>query len=752
MFNKQKLLNILLSIFLFLFSSIYVAMAIDIDSKYNNIDSYKSYMLENDTVETGDIYNTFANFLFGIAKWIASITDFFLKYLYDNKALDNLADTLGDMSSRIYENLFGQLGALLFVISILFISFKYLLSNVRGLKDFINLFLAIGIGILWITNASTIIKGANTLSSELQGIIANSGNKITNNSGISGSSGTDLMREKAFEKMVEQPFIIINFNSLNSQGIKSISNNLSNEERINNLLSNQYNNSEKNMDDYLEENEMNGTDDLEDITKQNYYVSDESGGHKILVAIVSIFMNFLYMIPFNLISFFNFILQVQVLFFVLVFPFSIILSLLPNMSSNYIGVAKKIVGLYIVKAMLGLFVLFVDLIMSLVETIMNSAVATALTTYSVSTIIFFVALYSMYKKRTDIAKTLSKSKYTSDLSLGINGLSKVDDKINPLLNKGYENLKDMKNKFKGNNNIDNNIVQEAPSTNNYKEQEEVTRTNQELIDKKDIKQNEQLIDSYNLEKTKNSNDNNFKENQKNTISKEKDNNLLESNLNYNNSDEKQYERTSQNIKMNNDYLDSSLNENTSYDDYLNSTDYNSYKDYNNYNSENNQDYLIEKEEISNYDNPLDNIIDLFCQNYNDENSYVTYSGKNNNIQLDKPTYDNLLKRLDNNKEKLDSFIDYASESKEQGLYSNQTDIRRMENLVSYYEKNKDNINFNRNIQKDNKNVVRTPDYIKEQLNNINEYKSESSRKVTDEDMEEHRKFMEYLSEKNINNI
>lgn len=643
----KQIIYIILSTLILFFSTILIAYASNIDNKYKNIDSYKSYMLEIDTIAISDIYNTLANFFFGIAKFFANITDYFLKYLYDNKALDSIADVLSDLSIRIYSNLFSKLGALLFLLAVLYIGIRYLMRNGKGIRESLNLFIVIGIGILWITNAGVIIKNSNILSSELQGIIANSGNKITDITGISNeNNGIELMREKAFEKMVYEPFIIMNFNSLDLENIKNINNGLSSKERVENLLKEEHNKSEKTIDTYLEKNEMNNNDDFEDSSKQNYYISDEAGSHKILVSIVAIIMNMLYMIPFSMISFFSFIIQVQILFYILIIPFGLMLSIIPSFSHNYIGMFKKLIGLYLLKAMLGLLVLFIDILMALVAKIMQNTVSSALTTYSVSTIMFLVAIFSLYKKRTDIISTLSNNKYTGELYTGFNTFDKIGEKGKDLkLN--YDNYKTQKQNEKD------------------KAQEIINKINQGTYEDEEITH---------------------------TI----------------NNQSKIIERTSQ------------LEEENISNNYINDED-------------------ISNEDIEN-------------QNYNMEENNVTndklnYSGKNNNILLKQENYNNFLKRLDNDKEKLNKFIDYASQSKKKGLYINQTDTVRMENLVSYYEKNKNILNKNRTLQTDYKNTIKPPDYIKEQINDLSKEEKNKVRNITKKDVEAYDEFLKYYNEK-----
>ncbi|MBF0714339.1 hypothetical protein HZY83_06585, partial [Gemella sp. GH3] len=569
----KRISYIAISTLMLFFSTILIAYANNIDEKYNNLEQYKSYMVDGNVLlpNMSIMFNVIVNWLFGIAKFFASITDFFLKYLYDNKALDSIVDVLSDMSSRIYENIFGQVGALLFVIAVLFIGVRYLTRNGRGIREAINLFIVIGIGVLWITNSGTIIRTANGLSSELQGIIASSGNKITETAGISDSnSGVDLMREKAFEKMVEQPFLILNFNTIDKKDVKK--------ESLDVMLSSNISTKDKQKE--LKKLELDDKDYDVENGNQNYYISDESVSEKMLTAFFSIIMNLLYMIPFSIIAFFSFIIQVQILFYILVIPFAIMLSMIPGMSSNYVIMFKKLLGMYLLKAMLGLIVLFIDIVMALVSKIMESTTSPALTTYSVSTIMFLVAILSLYKKRTEIASTFANNQYTKDLSAGVKGLDTFRSGISNIKQGVNDYIKDRQKRKDD----EQQLINKA-NNGTYEEQEITQRINDKgkIIERTSQTEEIQDYQDINLENNDNVNDY-VRQNQSDYIENEDTN--LESRNNYKANDNN-YVRKNQKTSYDEYLEESKANYNDHKNDlpYKNNIDYNSRTPQNNFNNE-----------------------------------------------------------------------------------------------------------------------------------------------------------------------
>lgn|GEM_PF-2354030 len=408
MTNKRKIIYIMIGLLLLVFSTISVVYASSIDDKYNNIEQYKSYMHDSNWTfaNTSIMMNYLANFLFGIAKAIASITDFFLKALYQSDAINNIVDLLGDSSSTIYNNIFGKYGILLFFIGAVIAGIRYMVSAHRGVKDIFQLVLLIGICTLWVSNASTIIKSANEFSNDIQATIATSGDKLLGADEKLDSS--DVLREKFFNQAVEQPFLLLNFNELDKEKVNNNPNfkGEDGKSRIDSLLVQRDKDSEQK---YLEEYEFADEKKLnkEKRDKQNYYISDDVVTHKLTVSFLSVVMNLILMLPFNVIAFFNFIIQIQIVFYVLIVPFTLLASYLPFMRMSYISVFKNLFGLYAIKAMLGLVILFVSLVMNLTRKIMESSQATPVTIYTTSTILLVVSLFAMWKNRKQILSVLS---------------------------------------------------------------------------------------------------------------------------------------------------------------------------------------------------------------------------------------------------------------------------------------------------------------------------------------------------------
>lgn len=479
MTKKRKIIYIMISLLLFIFSTISIAYASSIDDKYNNLEQYQSYIYdEAKLLKTASLSNMIANFLFGIAKVIASITDFFLKMLYDSDALNSIVNLLGDTSSTIYNNIFGRYGVLLFLIGGTVSGIRYMMSAHRGVKDMLQLVLLIGICTLWVTNASPIISSANEFSNDVQSTIATSGDKLLGSDEKLDSK--DILREKFFKQAVEQPFLLLNFNELDKEKVNSNSNFKSESgNRVDDLLKFRVSDDQ---DKYIKEYELNDKD-YKGESNQNYWISTYSGTHKLTVSFLSVIMNFILMLPFNVIAFFNFIIQIQILFYILIVPFTLLASYLPFMRMSYISVFKNLFGLYVIKAMLGLVILLVSLVMNLTRKIMESSNASPVTIYTTSTILLVVSLVAMWKNRKQILATLSAGGVGNIGMSTLNGMMKKPRFNGSIFNSSGSSGENQDMNKQGNSYQENKAPEEnldSPQVRERYNYEEVERTPQEV--------------------------------------------------------------------------------------------------------------------------------------------------------------------------------------------------------------------------------------------------------------------------------
>ena len=694
MTKKRKIIYIMISLLLFIFSTISIVYASSIDDKYNNLEQYQSYIYdEAKLLKTASLSNMIANFLFGIAKTIASITDFFLKMLYDSDALNSIVNLLGDTSSTIYNNIFGRYGVLLFVIGGTVAGIRYMMSAHRGVKDMLQLVLLIGICTLWVTNASPIISSANEFSNDVQSTIATSGDKLLGSDEKLDSK--DILREKFFKQAVEQPFLLLNFNELDKEKVNSNSNFKSESgNRVDDLLKFRVSDDQ---DKHIKEYELNDKD-YKGESNQNYWVSTYSGTHKLTVSFLSVIMNSILMLPFNVIAFFNFIIQIQIVFYILIVPFTLLASYLPFMRMSYVSVFKNLFGLYVIKAMLGLVILLVSLVMNLTRKIMESSNASPVTIYTTSTILLVVSLVAMWKNRKQILATLSAGGVGNIGMSTLNGMMKKPRFNGSIFNSGSSGENQDMNK-QGNSYQENKAPEEnldSPQVRERYNYDEVERTPQEIQNK-----NQSNLSGSSL------NNQSVLDEEQRIMNKEILNDSVRT-------PQTEYNQSLGNMTRGNNY---------NYDDYRTSQ----------------SDYVSSSDSLGSSSNDYVEtrpVVDDSSLKYSD------YTGQYSNINLTQDEYDKYLDKLGNDKERLHSIIDYASESKNNGLYQNQSDSRRLENIVNRAGQTKNFTSINKPVYS-----APFPDYLKEQMKNISQTKSSSEREITEEDEQAYNSMLEELNKR-----
>ena len=694
MTKKRKIIYIMISLLLFIFSTISIVYASSIDDKYNNLEQYQSYIYdEAKLLKTASLSNMIANFLFGIAKTIASITDFFLKMLYDSDALNSIVNLLGDTSSTIYNNIFGRYGVLLFLIGGTVAGIRYMMSAHRGVKDMLQLVLLIGICTLWVTNASPIISSANEFSNDVQSTIATSGDKLLGSDEKLDSK--DILREKFFKQAVEQPFLLLNFNELDKEKVNSNSNFKSESgNRVDDLLKFRVSDDQ---DKHIKEYELNDKD-YKGESNQNYWVSTYSGAHKLTVSFLSVIMNSILMLPFNVIAFFNFIIQIQIVFYILIVPFTLLASYLPFMRMSYVSVFKNLFGLYVIKAMLGLVILLVSLVMNLTRKIMESSNASPVTIYTTSTILLVVSLVAMWKNRKQILATLSAGGVGNIGMSTLNGMMKKPRFNGSIFNSGSSGENQDMNK-QGNSYQENKAPEEnldSPQVRERYNYEEVERTPQEVTSN-----NQSNVSGNSL------NNQPVLDEEQRILNKDVINDSVRT-------PQTEYNQNLSNMTRGNNY---------NYDDYR--TSQSDYVSGNDSLGSSSNDYVETRPLVE--DSSL---------------KYSDYTGQYSNINLTQDEYNKYLDKLGNDKERLHSIIDYASESKNNGLYQNQSDFRRLENIVNRAGQTKNFTSINKPVYS-----APFPDYLKEQMKNISQTKSSSEREITEEDEQAYNSMLEELNKR-----
>ncbi|EJS5844593.1 hypothetical protein NWV19_001401 [Listeria monocytogenes] len=308
--------------------------------------------------------NAIANFFFAITKLIGEVIDTGIGYLYSLDAIKLLSEKIGGISELLWDNLYASFGILFFLVAVLQIFFTVVVkkNGVAAGKKAFMLFLVIGISFIWFSNSSWYLKSINKLSSETQGVImkagtafsADSGQKITKGQELDGSLA--VMRNAYFSIVVEKPYLLMNYGTPDkSQILKDDSS------RIDRMLSFKMTQAGLESKKKVVESEIN---DLGNNAMNASNVSNKMG-----VSFLSMIFAILLGIPLLLIAFLNLLLQVLALGIALLLPISFIVSFIPSFANSGWKTFGKLVGVFLLKALVGMVILFVFLIITIMDTI-----------------------------------------------------------------------------------------------------------------------------------------------------------------------------------------------------------------------------------------------------------------------------------------------------------------------------------------------------------------------------------------------
>ncbi|MBC2277500.1 hypothetical protein HCB42_01055 [Listeria welshimeri] len=311
-----------------------------------------------------DGMNSIANFFFSITKLIGEVIDTGIGYLYSLDAIKLLSEKVGGISELLWDNLYASFGILFFLVAVLQIFFTVVVKKngvAAGKKAFV-LFLVIGVSFVWFSNSSWYLKSINKLSSETQGVImkagtafsAGSGQKITQGEELDGSLA--VMRNAYFSIVVEKPYLLMNYGTPEKAVILK-----NDSERIDKMLAFKGSASGEKAKEELIESEINELD--------NTAMSAGNVSNKMGVSFLSMIFAILLGIPLLLIAFLNFLLQVLALGVALILPISFIVSFIPSFSNSGWKTFGKLVGIFLLKSLAAMVILFVFLIITIVDTI-----------------------------------------------------------------------------------------------------------------------------------------------------------------------------------------------------------------------------------------------------------------------------------------------------------------------------------------------------------------------------------------------
>lgn len=308
------------------------------------------------------------NVTFSFAGNIVRVVDAGMDILYNLQPIDEFANSITNVSKTVYKTLKKNFGEALFIFTCAYVVYLFCVrgSVKEAMRRSILFICVMVIGGLWMSNAGYYMKALNALSVEAQGKLLTAGNGLVgivqDEGNFADSSAIEkgkemegtvaVMRNLYFDIALMKPFLIVNFGETSEAKINEKGDSKDKLSRVDKLLSYKLSKEgEEAKKDYIDDDEIKKYEN-ESMTSGNVF---NQLGESFIAVVASIVIG----IPFLALAFFNFLLQVVALVIVFFVPFAFILAYVPQLAYSGFVTLGRLGSVYLLKAMLGIIVLFV---------------------------------------------------------------------------------------------------------------------------------------------------------------------------------------------------------------------------------------------------------------------------------------------------------------------------------------------------------------------------------------------------------
>ncbi|WP_370957112.1 CD3337/EF1877 family mobilome membrane protein [Bacillus subtilis] len=359
------------------------------------------------------------NVTFSFAGNIVRVVDAGMDILYNLQPIDEFANSITNVSKSVYKTLKKNFGEALFIFTCGYVVYLFCVrgSIKEAMRRSILFICVMVIGGLWMSNAGYYMKALNVLSVEAQGKLLTAGNGLVgivqDEGNFADSSGIEkgkemegtvaVMRNLYFDMALMKPFLIVNFGETSEAKINEKGDPRSKLSRVDKLLSYKLSeDGEKAKKDHIKDTEIRKYEN-ESMTTGNVFAQL---GESFIAVVASVVIG----VPFLALAFFNFLLQIIALVIVFFVPFAFILSYVPQLAYSGFVTLGRLGSVYLLKAMLGVIVLFVYVICFMVDTLIPP---NGFGKYLLNVTVLALILWIGFVKRDAIIKFVTAGKVVS---------------------------------------------------------------------------------------------------------------------------------------------------------------------------------------------------------------------------------------------------------------------------------------------------------------------------------------------------
>lgn len=388
-----------------------------LDSYVGIADTGDSNIIKNSILDLG-------NTLFWLSKVIYQGFDIGIANLASADILNDQLEKVPDAANSLWQTITEHY-VIIFILLVV-IMFIYTFAVKGSVGEAVGmLFRMCGVFILatiWLSNSAYFVKSINNVSEEIQGYVLSVAGtfseEVANVPSVEQVAGTTAMlRNTYFNAAVYRPYLIMNYGTTDEKLILQ-----DDVGRIDSVLG------VRQVSDYEDEDgsvdlKKKATDDLfEDIyglnvndanqklsqiaekevkNLNNDYMDKGGSGvyAKLGIGMINIFLVILLGIPFLLLALVNLFVQILILGIVLLLPLSFAVSLIPRFSLSGVKLLLQLVGQFIYKAIITLFLIFALLVIQVVDGVFPPL---GIGGYIINTVVLIILLNLMILKRNDI--------------------------------------------------------------------------------------------------------------------------------------------------------------------------------------------------------------------------------------------------------------------------------------------------------------------------------------------------------------
>ncbi len=332
------------------------------------LEHYQAHNQAEDGMIKGTIVSL-SNVMLGTTQIIVLVVDKAMDLFMSAEPIEGFSDAVTDVSKKMYSVLKNSFGEIIFVFMIGFVVYLFLIrgSFKEGMRRFVLFFMVMIVAGLWVGKAGYWIESLNALSIEAQGKLITVGNKLTDSFSSKGDSSltmddvkkgqelkgtTAVLRNFYFNAALKNPYLVTNYGTPNEKTILKKGDGKGGLDRIDTLLSFKLTSEGRSAKkEFINDKEVKEYKN-QSIAEGSIYAQL---GYSFIGMLAAISLG----VPFFLIPFLNFLIQIIVLAIAFFLPFAFILSYVPQFAYSGFVSLGRMFALFIMKAMLTLVLVFV---------------------------------------------------------------------------------------------------------------------------------------------------------------------------------------------------------------------------------------------------------------------------------------------------------------------------------------------------------------------------------------------------------